>query len=179
MADQFGENVFLWEILGLAVVAVPGLLYLYRRDRSVRGENSVEWFPAVNLFVTGALLSVMFRLIFFLVGDAGYEASTKSLFTGNWPLQILVLLGASPLLEELFFRGVFYTWLKTRVPAVPAILLSAFCFGLYHGNISQGIYGFFMGVLLAMAMERYRTVAAPLVIHIGANAAALILEFLL
>ena len=59
---------------------------------------------------------------------------------------------------------------------ISAIVISALLFGLYHGNLSQGIYGFFMGIVLAGAMEQYKTVTAPLLIHVGVNAAALLLE---
>ena len=56
-----------------------------------------------------------------------------------------------------------------------AVVSSAF-FGLYHGNWIQGIYGFFMGLFLSAAMERCRTVKAPVIMHLAANGAALFLN---
>ena len=103
---------------------------------------------------------------------------TRSLFTGNLPLQFVVLLVASPFLVEMFFRGVLFMRLKEVVSMQSAVIISAVCFGLYHGNLSQGIYGFFMGIVLACAMEHCRTVAGPLALHVGANVAAVLLELL-
>ena len=86
-----------------------------------------------------------------------------------------MLLCASPLLEEFFFRGVLYMRLKELIPSVPAGLVSAALFGLYHGNPGQGLYAFIMGLFLAFSMEKTRTVKAPVLFHFAANAAALLL----
>lgn len=176
MTDIFGEDVILWDTLFRAICAVPGLRYFYKEDAVFRGERELNLAFGAKLSAVGAILSVLFRLLFMIVGVPGYEEASKTLFTGNLSLQLLVLLVASPLLEEFFFRGVLYGRLKELVSVRNAMVLSALFFGLYHGNISQGIYGFFMGLLLSWAMERCRTVAAPLIVHIAANAAALFLE---
>ena len=88
----------------------------------------------------------------------------------------MVLLIASPLLEEFFFRGVLYGRLKELLSVPGAAVVSSAFFGLYHGNWIQGIYGFFMGLFLSAAMERCRTVKAPVIMHLAANGAALFLN---
>ena len=55
-----------------------------------------------------------------------------------------------------------------------AAVVSALVFGLYHGTLTQGIYGFFMGLALVWAMERTQTVTAPVVVHMAANLAGLL-----
>ena len=69
-----------------------------------------------------------------------------------------------------------YGRLKELFPDWSACLISAAAFGLFHGNMVQGIYGFVMGVVLALAMERCQTVKAPVLIHFAANGAALVLN---
>ena len=109
----------------------------------------------------------------------GYESVEQNLLTGNGGLQAVVLLGASPVLEEFFFRGVLYERVKRVTGVKSAMLLTALLFGLYHANVSQGIYGFFMGMYLAWCMERYQTVKAPITVHITANLAAICMDWLL
>lgn len=176
MAGLFGENRILWEILLWTIVAVPVFGYFYRKEYRLNGKKVPDLQCLFWLFAVGVICSAGFRLAFAALGISGYEQETGALFEGGLLMQCLVLLIASPLWEELFFRGVLFVCLKKHFSLRCAAVVSALCFGLYHGNLSQGVYAFFMGILLAAAMERYKNIAAPLVIHVGANAAALILE---
>ena len=171
-----GNDTVLWDILISAVIGIPILLYIYRKSTFGQSSRCTDKKTGILLFLAGAGLSLAFRELLAIVGDLGYEQEVSTLLTGNILLEVLVLLILSPLFEELLFRGVIYERLKTRMPIRAAVILSAVFFGLYHGNLSQGIFGFLMGIVLAWAMERYRTVTAPLLIHMGVNAAALLLE---
>lgn len=51
-------------------------------------------------------------------------------------------------------------------------------FGVFHWDLVQGIYSFFMGLILAYLMEKTNTVKAPVVFHFAANLAALVLAVL-
>lgn len=175
--DLFGDDVILWDTLFRTAAAMPGLLYFYREDAVFRRKAYWNGKIGILLFAAGAVCSVMFRVIFLLLKVSGYEASERNLLTGTVWLEFLVLLFAAPLLEEFFFRGVLYGRLKELLSTGTSMVLSAALFGLYHGNLSQGIYGFFMGLLLAWSMERFQTVKAPFVIHMAANAAAIFLGF--
>ncbi len=174
--DLFGKDVILWDTLFRTIVAMPGLWYFYKEDRVFRGEIHWNWKAAAGLGFAGAAASVGFRLIFGLFGMPGYEAAEQNLFTDTLWLQIPVLLVASPLLEEYFFRGVFYGRLKEVFSVRTAMVVSALAFGLYHANLSQGIYGFLMGLFLAWTMERCQTVKAPITVHAAANLAAIMIS---
>ena len=80
-------------------------------------------------------------------------------------------------LEEYFFRGVLYGRCKELVSAPAAAFMTAAFFGVFHWDLVQGIYSFFMGLILAYLMEKTNTVKAPVVFHFAANLAALVLEF--
>lgn len=129
----------------------------------------------VILFSAGMAASAGFRLLFAVLGISGYEAVERELLDGNIWQQVLQLCVVAPVLEELIFRKLIYTWLKRKSSVRSAMVLSAILFGLYHGNLTQGIYGFAMGLFLAWTMERFETVKAPVAVHMGANAAAVIL----
>ncbi len=57
-----------------------------------------------------------------------------------------------------------------------ALILSSVMFGLYHGQLLQGIYAGLLGCLLAFLYERKRTLAVPVIVHASANSAAVLLE---
>ena len=170
----FGEAAILWDTLFRAILAVPMLIYFYKEDAVFRGEECWDLKRAAVCAAAGFFMSLLFRFMTAAMGDMDYGQAEGALLSGNFWLQILVLLLASPLLEELFFRGILYMRLKELFSPKTAGFLSAALFGLYHGNISQGIYGFLMGLILAYSMEVCRTVKAPMLIHGAANLAALI-----
>lgn len=171
----FGDEAVLWDTLFRAIAAVPVLYHFYREDTVFRGDAKWGLKTAAAVLASGAAASVILGRIITYAGIPGYDAAATSLLTGRLWLQLLVLLCVSPLLEEFFFRGVLYMRLKELIPSVPAGLVSAALFGLYHGNPGQGLYAFIMGLFLAFSMEKTRTVKAPVLFHFAANAAALLL----
>ena len=76
-------------------------------------------------------------------------------FTWAGAIGMLILGGLLvPIAEELFFRGVLYTWLRDSFGIWIAIPGSALVFGLLHGEISVAGATFVMGLVLAWLYER-------------------------
>jgi membrane protease YdiL (CAAX protease family) len=102
-------------------------------------------------------------------GEAGY-AEGSGLLTG---LAVYGLL--TPFCEELLFRGTVYGRLRTDLGPRSAAALSGALFGIWHGNLTQGIYGALMGFLFAVAYEKSAHFAVPFLLHAGVNALFLLL----
>ena len=75
----------------------------------------------------------------------------------------------APLGEELIFRGLVYGSLKKAMPVPAAIVLSGFLFGLFHGNLVQGVYATLLGCVFALSYELYGTLLIPILMHGVAN----------
>ena len=71
--------------------------------------------------------------------------------------------------EELSMRGVSYLHTKHYYGKKRAIFINAFIFGLYHLNVVQAVYAFFLGLFFAWVFERYQTLWAPVIAHMSAN----------
>jgi uncharacterized protein len=96
----------------------------------------------------------------------------------------LVALGVmsvllAPLLEEWFFRGVLFRALRqalgTRTPAMStgvAVVVSAVLFALAHGEPLQFAGLAFLGIVLALVVERTRRLAPSVITHASFNAVA-------
>ncbi len=78
-----------------------------------------------------------------------------------------------PLAEELFFRGLIYTWMRQSLSVWIAIPLNALIFGLIHGEISVSVATGLLGVLLAWFFEKSKSLWAPILIHILVNSVQL------
>ena len=70
--------------------------------------------------------------------------------------------------EELLFRGYLYRKL-IRFGELPYILLSAFFFGSFHGNLEQFLYAFVLGCWLGYLVCRTGSVLYGMMIHLLIN----------
>jgi hypothetical protein len=78
-----------------------------------------------------------------------------------------------PLAEELFFRGLIYTWMRQSLSVWIAIPLNALVFGLVHGEISVTVATGLLGIVLAWFYERSKSLWAPILIHALVNSVQL------
>src|SRR5438034_706380 len=96
-------------------------------------------------------------------------------------LALLVTAVAAPLCEEVFFRGMLFRLLRTRVPLWAAILLSAIAFGLAHASpaVSAALLPTFMymGTVLAVIYARTGWLTNTILLHGLSNAIATVLVF--
>lgn len=102
------------------------------------------------------------------ISDA-YTRAAQQQYAAALPVGIIVVGLLSPLVEELIFRGVLYNRLRTFMKGGSAILVSALCFGVYHQNIVQGTYAFFMGCAIAFFYERFGHFYIPVIAHVISN----------
>lgn len=82
----------------------------------------------------------------------------------------------APIAEELMFRGV----ILRRLSAVSgrfAIIVSAMCFGLMHGNLLQAILGFILGLIFGYAAVKTGSLILPIIGHMCMNFMAVSNEF--
>lgn len=121
----------------------------------------------------GFTSSVGLNILFSLSGAAQQSESYQSVAKDQYAVPLLVgilLYGiVSPLAEEVVFRGILFNRMRKDFPPGMAILLSSVLFGLYHGNMVQGIYGTLMGVLMAYLYERMGRFEIPCLFHMSAN----------
>ncbi len=78
-----------------------------------------------------------------------------------------------PVAEELFFRGLLYTWMRQGLAAWIAIPLNGILFGLVHGEIAVTIATALLGIVLAWFYERSRSLWPAILIHVLVNSVQL------
>lgn len=92
-----------------------------------------------------------------------------NLFTrSNIAYSILYAAIAAPIIEELIFRKILLNKLR-RYGDVPAILITAFAFGLFHMNLAQFFYAMALGMIFAYVTIRTNTVRYSILLHIMIN----------
>lgn len=179
MQEVYYANIVL--IQGIAaLVTLPVLLLYLRWNDARRAEADIVKKPAdhspawmVLILVFGAVASYAGNGMIALSGlnqvDDGYDQIANLIYQGNLGLEIVSLGILAPIVEELIFRGLMYTQLSEYMKKSRAVVLAAVLFGAYHGNLLQGIYAAALGLLMIYVYERFHTLIAPILFHIGAN----------
>lgn len=108
------------------------------------------------------------------VGHEGVMESIARVLAASSPLKLVLALfaiGVAPgFAEEGFFRGLMQTRLRARWGPWPAIVLSAFAFGLFHVDPLQGSLAFVAGIFLGWVVERFGGIRPSIVAHAVNNA---------
>ena len=106
-----------------------------------------------------------------------YESVTEAMYGGSLLSQTLASVVTAPILEELLTRGLVYGRLRPYfTDPRPAVLLGALIFALFHGNVVQGTYAFFLGLYFVSLYETYHSLLPPMLAHAAANASSILLE---
>ena len=100
-----------------------------------------------------------------------YVETSEALSAGNAWLELFCVGVLMPVAEEVVMRGLVYGRLRDMMRPLPAILWSALFFGLFHGNLVQGIYAACCGWFLCWLMETYHSLKATVLSHMVSNLA--------
>ncbi len=129
---------------------------------------------AVGLFVE--------KLIMGGLDDLQLRADLFDVGLDTWYGVLIMLIGVgvlAPFAEELFFRGLIYDWFRQRWSFWVSALISSAWFALGHiDSIGVAVSGFIMGVVIAWAYERTKSLWMAIAIHIITNSTAVILLLL-
>ena len=104
-----------------------------------------------------------------------YSEIMKMLTSGSLGMVLLFTIILAPITEELIFRGIIYRFAGGDNYFLAANIFQAVLFGIYHGNIVQGIYAAGLGFLLGYTFHKYQTIAAPMLLHMMINASSVLL----
>ena len=125
------------------------------------------------LFILGGCAALAVNILFSMIGFTGSSATYEQVAEKQFALPIwagIILYGiVSPIAEEIVFRGIVYNRMHRQYGKWIAIIGSALLFGVYHGNAVQALYGFILGVLIAVMYEKYGSFAVPVILHSAAN----------
>ena len=91
------------------------------------------------------------------------------------PVMLIAVIILAPVAEEFLFRGLVQGYALKSISPMWGIILQGFLFGLYHGNIVQGVYAFVLGTLLGYLAYRYKTLVPGIILHMAINASLLII----
>lgn len=175
-------------VLISALITIPLYWWLYRRDLRWKLRAGLEdyfplteWLLLWSVLGCGALALLGNGLISLLpLGQwsDSYEEVSDALYTGSIWLRMAAVGIFGPIVEELTMRGLMYQRFRCELRLRPAAAMfwSALVFGVFHGNLIQGIYAFLVGLYFAWLMEHTQQILVPVIGHMSANLLVVLLE---
>jgi membrane protease YdiL (CAAX protease family) len=184
------QTISLAALETIALVASVYILGMLRHGLSWRqvGIRQIEsrWITtAIVISLLAIPITGLITLLVLQAFDLPFENPQLEFFlpegiSAPGALGVLIVGGITvPFAEELFFRGVLYTWLRKHWGMWPSVLASAFIFGLVHVDIAVGVTAFALGVVLGLVYEYSRTLWTPFLIHALNNSLRLMLLYVL
>lgn|GEM_PF-1880318 len=162
------------------IVFVPLLVFFMRDEQerkrlnpqgclNKRKKSITDWLVIAGVIMS-LLLLVNLLVSFMQLPGAENEQEIEELYnmTSLW-VQIIVVGIVAPFCEEMVFRGLIFRRLRDDVDPIYAALISAAAFGIYHGNVEQGVFAGILGFAFAMLYEHYGTIAVPIFCHMLNN----------
>jgi len=161
-------------VKALSLAAGAGAVWhLFLRENAVIAMPEKHKKDIGLLFVLGGFAALAVNYLFAIIGFTGSSVAYEQVAEKQFALPLwagLILYGiVSPIAEEIVFRGIVYNRLRRQYTRGIAIVGSALIFGVYHGNVVQALYGFVLGLLIALLYEKYASFLVPVILHSAAN----------
>jgi membrane protease YdiL (CAAX protease family) len=189
------ESIALTSTLAIYLAVGAGIAVGLRRLRAPLSFLGLRWPTPVDLGLTRLLLIPWYVGIGLVTalssvafnGGRLVPSNSRLIFVqrpsgiGLLLLALLVTAVAAPICEEIFFRGMLFRLLRTRIPLWAAVLVSAVAFGLAHASpaVSLALLPtfMFMGIVLAVVYTRTGWLTNSILLHGLSNAIATIVAF--
>ena len=161
-------------------IIIFGLWYVHQFDGDLRQPSKILSSPKIllalvllvpGLQILSSILTTFSATLFpgwmefyeKLMENAGFSQSSIS------PFLVLYAVLLGPIEEELTFRGVIFSSARKALPFWGANVFQALLFGIFHMNLIQGIYAFFIGLFLGYILERSGSIYFSIFLHIVFN----------
>lgn len=160
----FFVNNRIWIVLVSLIILIP----LFKKKCTINRMN-FDIKNIILLILIGISFGLTYNLIILHLNR--YLNFTNIFDESNTNILITLLTSGliGPIMEELVFRNIVYEKFKKIYKSTSAILLTGVLFGLFHGNLIQFIYAFLFNFILIFVYEKYKSIYAPIIVHISAN----------
>ncbi|MDF2866243.1 MAG: family intrarane metalloprotease [Clostridia bacterium] len=159
-------NIIIW----VASILPP---YFYLKPLHVKSKEAnkkVAIKDKINLLFSCAFLVIVIQFIISFIIKDNSKFDIVDLIGADFKSIIGILLFTiqvailPAIFEELLFRGAMLKVLN-KFGNLASILITAFCFGLMHQNLTQGIFAFLLGIILAFITIKTKSIIPAMIIH--------------
>lgn len=178
----------LMKITGIAALAaIPIMSYFFIADNKKEGIRILDYVRETKaadylmIAAFGAGSALLLNMLIAVSGLSRYDEKfseiSELIYAEGWFVLILMAGIIIPIAEEMIFRALIYKRLRRSYGIGFALVISSLLFGIFHGNLVQGVYAFLLGLLLALIYEKWENIYLCMLYHMAANTSSLLLSF--
>ena len=156
--------VFLWIFFSIRKKKFTTEAYIVRFDKN-RIIPIVLLALALSVFISTALSLVPIPESVI----KSYAESTKGILSGSAPIIIISVVIVAPIVEEVIFRGLILSRLKTVMNTTAALIISSALFAIMHGHILWIAYTFLVGIIFGIVALKNKSIVASIMLHLIFN----------
>ena len=166
----FVQLFFIIPLLFVAVLT-SGNIRLKDKLGLINWENSywleAFYYELILFFPLLVIAAVMFFFVSYFGIDTSSPITTLLLST---PMRGKILIFAvsvflAPIIEEIVFRRVIFTFISRLFGVLPGLLITSFVFGVLHGGIVQLVPLMILGIVLQMQYLKHNSLYPSILLH--------------
>lgn len=162
----------------LIIVLISIIIFIpifYRIFKKYKEKNNFKINNIIIPFIFGISISLTFNITLFNLNNIFHF--TNIFEPNRLPLIVSIISSGicGPILEEFLFRGIVYNRLKEFNSPMKSMIITSVLFGIIHFNIIDCIYAFGVSFILIYLYEKYKTLKAPILMHISLNTTILLM----
>lgn len=161
------DLVYNYLMVGVILSTIPSIAYILKKYP--RKEVKLNWKKILLMIPLGFGVSWLFNMLTINIQEENIlmELSVFMLVI------FTVILG--PIFEELVFRYVALRKGEEVYSKKKALIITSIVFGLLHSGVVGIIYAFLIGLLLGKIYQNENNILYPIVLHMAANLASLLI----
>lgn len=169
---------FLAPMLAMYIVAFPLTFLMFRKvPATISGEKKkmrpLHLFAAFLMCYAGMYICNIFgTIITSIIGiikqDAVDNVMLEVIGSINPIVNLFIVVICAPIMEELLFRKHIIDRTAKYGEGV-SIVFSGLLFGLFHGNLAQFAYAFFLGIFFGFIYIKTKNIVYPIILHMLIN----------
>lgn len=183
--SSFISNSVYLILISQIIIVLPALVYLLTTKQNISQAIGIRPISASNVillifftFCMSPVMTFINALSRLIARDVTITTMSKVTEQNPFFISLICIAVVPALFEESIYRGVFFQEYRKVNPRA-AIFMSAFLFGLLHGNLNQFCYAFAMGIVFALVVEATDTIISTMILHFISNGFSVILLYML
>lgn len=165
--NNFLNNNYLYIGLIIFCLFMPYLLKkYYQKNTNIVNMNFNSY---LLIIILGMLVSGISNILFYQINNIINFTNTFKISEVSMISLIIVSGILIPILEEYLFRGVVYNQLQKENDKMMSIIVTSVLYSVIASTIDGMIYSFGLSFLLIYVYEKYKTIKAPIILHVTSS----------
>lgn len=166
-------------LLIIVIILVIFLPILYLGFKKYKKNNKLKLNNVTMIILLGMSISLIYNISMYNLNNIFHFTNQFKISKLSIIVQIISSGIIGPILEEILFRGIVYNKLKEFNPPMKSIIIATLIFSLMHTNFVNMIYAFIISFMLIYVYEKYKTLKAPILLHITSNITIILFIYVL